>query len=137
LLREAANHGFLAARSFSPVARVFDGRETASTSLIGEHHRSYLSTRWIAMSEIEQTGRARPTMFAQIHLHKRRVKRGPRCSRLLRLLVILTLLGGRPAWAEDHDWGYGPSEGVGAIAIVLVVLLVAGRAYDLPSSSAK
>ena len=46
---------------------------------------------------------------------------------ILLVLVILVLIGARPAWPYSRGWGYMPSGLVAAIVLVLVVLLVLGR----------
>jgi hypothetical protein len=40
------------------------------------------------------------------------------------ILIILILLvhGGLPTWNYSHDWGYGPSGGLGLILIILLIL---------------
>lgn len=46
---------------------------------------------------------------------------------VLVVLLILALLGALPAWPHSRSWGYGPSSGLGLLAIILVVLLLSGR----------
>ena len=46
---------------------------------------------------------------------------------ILIVLLILMLLGALPAWGYSRSWGYGPSSGLGLIALVLVILLLMGR----------
>ena len=46
---------------------------------------------------------------------------------ILIVLLILMLLGALPTWSHSRSWGYGPSGGLGLVAIVLVVLLRMGR----------
>jgi hypothetical protein len=43
------------------------------------------------------------------------------------VLLVLMLLGALPTWGYSKGWGYGPSGGLGLIAIILVVLLLTGR----------
>ncbi len=44
---------------------------------------------------------------------------------LILLVVVLVLLfGSLPRWRHSRDWGYGPSGGLGAILLVLVILLL-------------
>jgi hypothetical protein len=43
------------------------------------------------------------------------------------VVLILMLLGAMPTWGHSRNWGYGPSGGLGLVAIVLVVLLLTGR----------
>jgi Protein of unknown function (DUF3309) len=46
---------------------------------------------------------------------------------ILLVIVVLMLLGVLPTWPHSRNWGYGPSGGVGLVALVLVVLLLSGR----------
>ena len=46
---------------------------------------------------------------------------------ILLVLLILMLIGAVPAWPHSQSWGYGPSGGLGVIAIILIVLLLTGR----------
>lgn len=46
---------------------------------------------------------------------------------VLIVLVVLALLGVLPAWPHSRGWGYGPSGGLGLLAIILIVLLLSGR----------
>jgi hypothetical protein len=46
---------------------------------------------------------------------------------ILVVIVVLMLLGALPAWPHSRSWGYGPSGGLGLVALVLVVLLLTGR----------
>ena len=48
-------------------------------------------------------------------------------STILIVLLVLILVGALPTWPHSKSWGYGPSGGLGLVAIVLVVLLVMGR----------
>ena len=43
------------------------------------------------------------------------------------VIVVLMLLGVLPTWPHSRGWGYGPSGGLGLLALVLVVLLLSGR----------
>lgn len=43
------------------------------------------------------------------------------------IVLVLALLGIIPVWSHSRSWGYGPSGGLGLIAIILVVLLLTGR----------
>jgi Protein of unknown function (DUF3309) len=47
-------------------------------------------------------------------------------SLLLLIVVIALVLGGLPRWGY-HSYVYGPSGLVGAVGVVLVILLLAGR----------
>jgi hypothetical protein len=46
---------------------------------------------------------------------------------ILLIVVVLALLGVLPSWPHSRSWGYGPSGIVGLVAVVLVVMLAAGR----------
>ena len=43
------------------------------------------------------------------------------------IVLVLALLGIIPVWPHSRSWGYWPSGGLGIIAVILVVLLLAGR----------
>ena len=45
---------------------------------------------------------------------------------LLLIVLIVLLIAGLPTWGI-HSYGYGPSGVFGVIAIVLIVLLLAGK----------
>ena len=49
-------------------------------------------------------------------------------STILLIILILALFGALPSWPYSSGWGYYPSGGIGLIILVLVVLLVTGRA---------
>ena len=46
---------------------------------------------------------------------------------ILLIILVLILIGVVPAWPHSRGWGYGPSGALGAVALVLVVLLLLGR----------
>lgn len=46
---------------------------------------------------------------------------------LLLIVLILFLIGALPSWPHSKGWGYGPSGGLGLVAIIVVVLLLMGR----------
>ncbi len=46
---------------------------------------------------------------------------------ILIVILILMLLGAMPAWGHSRNWGYGPSGGLGLIALILIVLVLSGR----------
>lgn len=48
-------------------------------------------------------------------------------STIIIVLLVLMLLGAFPSWNHSRNWGYGPSGGIGLIALILVVLLLSGR----------
>lgn len=47
------------------------------------------------------------------------------------LLVILTLIliGALPHWGYSSGWGYGPSGVVGVLFVILLILVMMGRAW--------
>ena len=45
----------------------------------------------------------------------------------LLVLLVLMLVGALPTWNHSAAWGYGPSGGIGLLALVLVILLISGR----------
>jgi hypothetical protein len=47
---------------------------------------------------------------------------------ILIILLILILLGALPTWPYSRTWGYYPSGILGIILIVVLVLLLTGRA---------
>ncbi len=47
---------------------------------------------------------------------------------VLLVIVLLMLLGAIPAWPHSRSWGYGPSGLLTVVLIVLVVLVLTGRA---------
>ena len=46
---------------------------------------------------------------------------------ILVVLAVLMLIGAIPAWPHSRSWGYGPSGGLGLLALIAVILLLAGR----------
>ena len=46
---------------------------------------------------------------------------------ILLIVVVLALLGALPSWPHSRSWGYAPSGAIGLVAVVLVVMLAAGR----------
>jgi len=49
-------------------------------------------------------------------------------STILLIILVLALFGALPSWPYSSGWGYYPSGGIGLIVLILVVLLVTGRA---------
>jgi hypothetical protein len=43
---------------------------------------------------------------------------------VLLIIVLVLLLGAVPAWPYSREWGYGPSGGVSALLLVLVILML-------------
>lgn len=46
---------------------------------------------------------------------------------ILLVIVVLMLVGALPTWPHSSSWGYGPSGGLGLVAVVVLVLLLLGR----------
>jgi Protein of unknown function (DUF3309) len=46
---------------------------------------------------------------------------------ILIVILILMLLGAMPTWGHSRNWGYGPSGGLGLVALILIVLVLSGR----------
>ena len=46
---------------------------------------------------------------------------------ILLVVLILLLLGALPTWPYSRSWGYYPSGGLGLMAVVVIILLLAGR----------
>lgn len=44
---------------------------------------------------------------------------------LLAILIVL-FFGVTPRWGYSRDWGYGPSGGLGLVAVVVLVLIFMG-----------
>ena len=43
------------------------------------------------------------------------------------VVLVLMLLGALPNWGHSRNWGYGPSGGLGFVALIVVILLLLGR----------
>ena len=46
---------------------------------------------------------------------------------ILLIILILLLLGALPTWGYSRGWGYGPSDIIGIILIVVIILWLMGR----------
>jgi hypothetical protein len=46
---------------------------------------------------------------------------------IILIVLILMLIGVFPSWPHSAGWGYGPSGGLGLVAVVVLVLLLMGR----------
>ncbi len=46
---------------------------------------------------------------------------------VLVVILILFLLGALPRWGYSSNWGYGPSGGLGLIAVIVIILVLLGR----------
>jgi hypothetical protein len=47
---------------------------------------------------------------------------------ILLIVLILALLGSVPSWPHSREWGYGPSGALGAVVLIVVILMLFGRA---------
>jgi hypothetical protein len=47
---------------------------------------------------------------------------------ILIVILVLMLLGALPTWPHSRQWGYYPSGGLGLVLLIVIVLLVLGRA---------
>jgi hypothetical protein len=45
---------------------------------------------------------------------------------ILLVVLILALIGAIPAWPHSRSWGYGPSGGIGLVALIVIVVLLLG-----------
>ena len=43
---------------------------------------------------------------------------------ILLIVLILMLIGAIPTWPHSRSWGYGPSGGLGLVAIIVIILLL-------------
>jgi hypothetical protein len=43
------------------------------------------------------------------------------------IILVLMLVGAIPTWPHSRSWGYGPSGGIGLVAVIVIVLLLMGR----------
>ena len=46
---------------------------------------------------------------------------------ILLIILVLALAGVLPTWPHSSSWGYGPSSGVGAVLLIVIILLVLGK----------
>lgn len=47
---------------------------------------------------------------------------------LLLIVLLLLVIGALPAWPYSHGWGYYPSGGLGLILIIVLIIVLLGRA---------
>jgi len=47
---------------------------------------------------------------------------------ILLIILILLLIGALPTWPYSNGWGYYPSGGLGVILLIVLVLMLMGRA---------
>jgi len=43
---------------------------------------------------------------------------------ILFIIIVLLLVGSVPAWPYSREWGYGPSGGLGAILLIVLILML-------------
>lgn len=43
---------------------------------------------------------------------------------ILLVLLVLLLMGALPNWPYSRNWGYGPSGGLGLIAVIILAVLL-------------
>ena len=41
---------------------------------------------------------------------------------ILIVILLLMLIGALPTWPHSSKWGYGPSGGLGAVLVILIIL---------------
>ena len=46
---------------------------------------------------------------------------------ILIVAVLLMLLGVLPRWSHNRQWGYFPSDDLGLVLVILIVLLLLGH----------
>ena len=46
---------------------------------------------------------------------------------VLLIILVLLLVGVIPTWPHSRGWGYVPGGVVGALLVVVIIMLVAGR----------
>jgi hypothetical protein len=49
-------------------------------------------------------------------------------STVLLVILVLLLIGALPNWGYSRGWGYYPSGGIGIILLILLILVLTGRA---------
>ncbi|MFM9863798.1 MAG: DUF3309 family protein [Micropepsaceae bacterium] len=45
---------------------------------------------------------------------------------ILLIVLVLLFIGAIPSWPHSRDWGLFPSGGLGLVAVVVLVLVLAG-----------
>jgi len=46
---------------------------------------------------------------------------------ILIVILLLALFGALPRWSHSRSWGYAPTEGLGLVLFIVVILLALGR----------
>src|ERR1700746_4057929 len=52
-------------------------------------------------------------------------------STILLVILVLLLIGALPTWPYSRGWGYYPSGGLGLVVLILLVLALSGRLWEL------
>ncbi|HEY4840508.1 MAG TPA: DUF3309 family protein [Terriglobales bacterium] len=47
---------------------------------------------------------------------------------ILLIILILLLIGALPTWPYSNGWGYYPSGGLGLVVVIVLILVILGRA---------
>ena len=47
---------------------------------------------------------------------------------ILLIVLILLLIGALPTWPYSSGWGYYPSGGLGLVLLIVLILVLTGRA---------
>jgi len=47
---------------------------------------------------------------------------------ILLVILVLGLVGAIPAWPHSREWGYMPSGALGTVLLVVLILVLLGRA---------
>jgi hypothetical protein len=47
---------------------------------------------------------------------------------ILLIILILILIGALPTWPHSRAWGFYPSGGVGLVLVIVLVIVLLGRA---------
>ncbi len=47
---------------------------------------------------------------------------------ILLVVLLVLMIGALPAWPYSSRWGYYPSGGLGLLLLIVLILLLAGRA---------
>jgi hypothetical protein len=45
---------------------------------------------------------------------------------ILLVILLVLLIGAIPAWPYSRGWGYYPSEGLGLVLVIIIVLFLLG-----------
>ncbi|MDP9174466.1 MAG: DUF3309 domain-containing protein [Planctomycetota bacterium] len=43
---------------------------------------------------------------------------------ILLIVVLVLVVGSAPTWPYSREWGYGPSGGLGAVLLILLILML-------------